>query len=372
MELGAACFNLTQGCCSLYCSETSECKQPIDFVLRWGMKTKTVDIGSRFGSLVVVRRYGKNNRGESLYSCQCNCGKRKRIKAYALTSGHTTSCGCKPTGPKRIDIVGMIFGRLTVEAYAGGDSHRGTLWLCCCLCGNKVTVRKGALLSGRTKSCGCYSMELKRRRGAANPLYRAELHAFRYCACGCGALTALGKNFRYNKYVRGHKLPTNKGTGYKGPCAVCGINTEAAHFGSRWARKTCPRCYSRERARYYRKIDPERFNSVAREQRRKLREYVIAALGGHCTCCKEPRYEFLTLDHIHGGGSKHVASLGSTTRVWQEVKKRGCPKSEFRILCWNCNMAVSIYGKCPHGGAVGPNPRAKPILERKCLSSTSR
>lgn len=30
-----------------------------------------------------------------------------------------------------------------------------------------------------------------------------------------------------------------------------------------------------------------------------------------CKCCNENTYEFLSLDHIHGGGNQHRKSLGS-------------------------------------------------------------
>lgn len=65
---------------------------------------------------------------------------------------------------KRIDITGKRFGRLLVIGYE--PHHKGsTAWRCVCTCGKEKLVSGNALRSGRTKSCGCLSTEVKRERG---------------------------------------------------------------------------------------------------------------------------------------------------------------------------------------------------------------
>lgn len=59
-------------------------------------------------------------------------------------------------------MVGHIFGRLTVVAGAGSDRHGASLWRCKCVCGKEKVVPRGALKSGRVKSCGCLLSEYKR------------------------------------------------------------------------------------------------------------------------------------------------------------------------------------------------------------------
>jgi hypothetical protein len=50
--------------------------------------------GQRFGSLIVVAR--APNAGRSLvWTCQCDCGSTKDVRAGNLQSGHTQSCGCR-------------------------------------------------------------------------------------------------------------------------------------------------------------------------------------------------------------------------------------------------------------------------------------
>lgn len=66
------------------------------------------------------------------------------------------------------DLIGQIFGRLTVlkEAgvYVGKDGKRnGLKWLCQCTCGNLTEVLGGQLRKGRTSSCGCLRTENLRK-----------------------------------------------------------------------------------------------------------------------------------------------------------------------------------------------------------------
>ena len=56
-------------------------------------------------------------------------------------------------------LPGQVFGRLTVleEAPAPTEytAYKGLWYRCRCQCGNTVVVRRDALVSGNTKSCGC-------------------------------------------------------------------------------------------------------------------------------------------------------------------------------------------------------------------------
>ena len=60
----------------------------------------------------------------------------------------------KCTLPKKIDLTGQKFGKLTVLRLAENIGGR-TAWVCQCDCGQEITVRTNALRSGNTKSCGC-------------------------------------------------------------------------------------------------------------------------------------------------------------------------------------------------------------------------
>lgn len=54
------------------------------------------------------------------------------------------------------DIIGKVFGRLTVLEYLGKGKH---VYLCMCSCGNTTEVHRDRLLAGRTKSCGCFQKD---------------------------------------------------------------------------------------------------------------------------------------------------------------------------------------------------------------------
>lgn len=58
--------------------------------------------------------------------------------------------------PKEIDLIGERFGRLTVVYRDYGKQQKKTYYYCVCDCGNEKSIRADALRSGRTQSCGCY------------------------------------------------------------------------------------------------------------------------------------------------------------------------------------------------------------------------
>lgn len=60
---------------------------------------------------------------------------------------------------RAVDLVGQIFGRLTVIKRVGSNKHKHATWLCECECGAMVIVCGNSLRSGLTKSCGCLQKE---------------------------------------------------------------------------------------------------------------------------------------------------------------------------------------------------------------------
>ena len=66
--------------------------------------------------------------------------------------------------------VGDKFDRLTVKSQSKNTLSRHRKWLCECECGETKIVREDALITGRTRSCGCLHRELA-KRGVENPSY---------------------------------------------------------------------------------------------------------------------------------------------------------------------------------------------------------
>lgn len=79
----------------------------------------------------------------------------------------------------------------------------------------------------------------------------------------------------------------------------------------------------------------------------KRKQLIIDAYGGRCACCGDTHYEFLSLDHIDGSGAEHKRRVGRSA-IYNDIRKRGYPKDNFRLLCVNCNFALGLYGYCPH------------------------
>ena len=68
------------------------------------------------------------------------------------------------------NLVGSIFGRLTVVERAENTENGCTRWVCMCSCGNPkpVVVLGSNLRGGNTRSCGCLAQEMKRSRRQSN------------------------------------------------------------------------------------------------------------------------------------------------------------------------------------------------------------
>ena len=86
--------------------------------------------------------------------------------------------------------------------------------------------------------------------------------------------------------------------------------------------------------------------------RKKLHLKKIEIFNGYggcvCACCGETHIEFLSIDHINGGGIKHRKSLGGSNQaIYTFILKNNFPP-EFRVLCMNCNWSRGIHGYCPH------------------------
>lgn len=83
-------------------------------------------------------------------------------------------------------MLGMKFGMLSVREYVGRDKNNKVMLLCDCECGEQTIINAPALLTGNTKSCGCYRKNntgnLRRMHGKSNTtLYRIWKSMKRRC-----------------------------------------------------------------------------------------------------------------------------------------------------------------------------------------------
>lgn len=65
----------------------------------------------------------------------------------------------------RENLIGKKFTRLIVLSLSHVDRHRNAHWNCKCDCGVMKTISQISLKNNKTKSCGCYNLEMCVKRG---------------------------------------------------------------------------------------------------------------------------------------------------------------------------------------------------------------
>lgn len=90
------------------------------------------------------------------WKCKCNiCG--SYVDVFTSNMKRQRMCRfCRNIfiSKPRKDLTGKRFGRLVITGYIGNSK-----WLCLCDCGNDIIASTDHLMSGHTRSCGCYQKE---------------------------------------------------------------------------------------------------------------------------------------------------------------------------------------------------------------------
>ena len=110
---------------------------------------------------------------------------------------------------------------------------------------------------------------------------------------------------------------------------------------------------NRERAKKWH--DKNYIHYKGRQKERTLKtkilvfnEYGKRQGGIKCNCCGEKMIEFLCIDHINGGGSKHRKEIRKEGwEFYRWLKNNNFPEG-YQLLCHNCNQGKHIYEECPH------------------------
>jgi predicted amidophosphoribosyltransferase len=79
-----------------------------------------------------------------------------------------------------------------------------------------------------------------------------------------------------------------------------------------------------------------------RSRRDKL--LTILHYGNQCSCCAENTIEFLSFDHVNGGGTAERKKF-NYHNLYSWIQKNQYPDN-FQILCYNCNCARGFFGGC--------------------------
>lgn len=93
------------------------------------------------------------------------------------------------------------------------------------------------------------------------------------------------------------------------------------------------------------------YHTVRKAKYYQLRQQVVDAYGGRCTCCGEDRLVFLTIDHFNNDGAadrrRNPEVKGMDARFMRWLIEHSFPTS-YQVLCANCNWAKYVLGKCHH------------------------
>ncbi len=266
--------------------------------------------GRIFGKLTVLFYAGKKSGKYSTWHCRCECGREQTIVTSQLTLGQTKSCTyCFRHAPKTKtrtdfeDLTGQVFDRLTVVKFDHRNKETNrTFWLCQCSCGESKVVRADWLKSRTAKSCGCLNIS---KAWVDQPV--PETAACRKCK---------------------QTFPLTTANFYRHPKSKFGF------------RLICIPCVKEIR------------NRLSRKDAGKLRRAALVHYSGdppHCQCpggCDVTFMEFLSIDHIDGGGRQHRLEIKGGN-IYRWLRKNNYPKG-YRVLCMNCNFSFGKYGRCPH------------------------
>lgn len=113
--------------------------------------------GSRLTVIGINDKLSRDDSGirrKTMLDCKCDCGNITTVNYKDIVSGNTKSCGCylKDHPIQLIDLKGQRFGNLEVIERVG-KLHHLTLWRCRCDCGNEIIVKSDALRKGKITAC---------------------------------------------------------------------------------------------------------------------------------------------------------------------------------------------------------------------------
>lgn len=195
--------------------------------VEWTKTTqKRYDItGQKFNYLTVLFRVDIEKPNYSWWLCRCDCGDEVVVRASFLKNGHTKSCGCMSnflTSQKNSKELkpGEQYNYWTVVSKVQ-ETGTGGKYICRCKCGNERIIPRQALVSGASKSCGCYQKEVisqqnlidlvGKRFGCLTVLSRADVKVkgdvYWNVICDCGT----------KKVISGHSMR-------KGDIISCGCS----------------------------------------------------------------------------------------------------------------------------------------------------
>jgi hypothetical protein len=240
-------------------------------------------------------------------------GEFARMKARRIAANVCIRCGKNPPITGKIRCEPCTKNRDRASEYKRLRARRLAANLCM-ICG-KVPPGEGRV---NCKNCTARATAMQRKYAAADPKYKQRVK--KYDAERAKRFAEAGLCVRCGKRPPHEKLTK---------CEQCG-KRDAARVNEGYHRE------SAKRRQAGRPLQCTEYNRTCREE-------VIRHYGPNCQLCGEAQYEFLTIDHVGGGGRKHRKSLGfnSSIALVRWLKQQGWPEG-FQTLCYNCNIGGGI------------------------------
>jgi len=112
--------------------------------------------GQKYNSLTFIKPTEQRSQGNIVWELLCDCGSTVFRVARRVIDGDSISCGCHLFN----DLAGQKFGRWTfIKRHSEKSASGAFLWQVECDCGAICNRRPDTIISGSSKSCGCYSSE---------------------------------------------------------------------------------------------------------------------------------------------------------------------------------------------------------------------
>src|SRR3954469_1727146 len=103
--------------------------------------------GEKHGCWTVLK-FSKKKKSNYWWTCRCDCGAVKDVLVCSLLNQPSKNCRqCRYD-----DLTGQTLNNYTVKARLGRDEKGNRLYACCCQCGKEKTMTGSQLL--RTKAGG--------------------------------------------------------------------------------------------------------------------------------------------------------------------------------------------------------------------------
>lgn len=134
-------------------------------------------------------------------------------------------------------------------------------------------------------------------------------------------------------------------------CNRCGFDKDISDF---YPKRTsyCKQCENEKHMEWH-FANKEKVQSYQQNNRRKYKLMVVNHYSNgtkSCACCGEREMQFLTLDHIDGGGTKEQKVLQKDGYHFYKWLIDHLYPTGYQVLCWNCNCGRNQTKDkiCPH------------------------